>query len=200
MRFPPKRRKGLAHPRFRERSRMAVRGLRPRGHVERDAVDLRDACGEARGQSSVEAGLLLPSLLVVFAILLEPICILYTRSVMAATASELCRILVTKRGDITDAQLRAFALRRLSAVPETTPFHGGGEDDWTIATSGAEGDAEVAVTIEGHVPLLPLFSFVARALGVAGEEGVALSVTSTEVLRPEWLEGGYDDWVSMWDS
>lgn len=154
---------------------------------------------EERGQSSVEAGLLLPSLLVVFAVLLEPACVLYTRSVMAATASELCRILVTRRGDVTDAQLKAFALRRLAAIPEATPFHGGGEADWTIETTGSEGDAEVAVKIEGHVPLLPLFSLVARSLGVAGDEGLALSVTSTETLRPEWLKGGYDDWVSMWN-
>ncbi len=153
-----------------------------------------------RGQSSVEAGLLLPSLLIVFAVLLEPVCILYTRSVMCATASEICRVLATRRGDITDAQIESFARRRLAAVPETTPFHAGGEGDWTITTSGAEGDAEVAVTIVGHVPLLPLFSFVARALGVAGEEGLELSVTSTETLRPEWLEGGYDDWVSVWDA
>ncbi len=160
---------------------------------------LRAPVREERGQSSVEAGLLLPSLLVVFAVLMEPVCVLYTRSVMSATASELCRILATRRGDITDEQLQAFARRRLAAVPEAAPFHGGGEEDWTIDTSGAEGDAEVTVTISGHVPLLPLFAFVSRALGVADEEGLALSVSTTEAVRPDWLEGGYDDWVSMWN-
>ncbi len=171
-----------------------------RAFPNRKATTLHLLVREERGQSSVEAALLLPSLLIVFAVLLEPTCILYTRAVMAETASELCRILVTRRSDITDAQLLAFARRRLAAVPETAPFHGGGEGDWSVETTGGEGDASVAVTVRGHVPLLPLFSLVGRALGVVGEEGLLLTVTSEERLRPEWLEGGYDDWVSMWSS
>lgn len=159
---------------------------------------ISDILREARGQATVEAALLLPSLLVVLAVLLEPACVLYTRSVMASTAAELCRLLVTRRGDVTDDEVKAFALRRLRAVPECVPFHGGGEGDWAIEASSGAASPKAEVTIRGHVPLLPLFSLVGQAFGVVGEEGLELSVSASEDLRPSWLEGGYGDWVSIW--
>lgn len=151
-----------------------------------------------RGQSTVEAALLLPALLVTLALLVEPACVLYTRQVMEATAAELCRIAATRRGDVGDGAVRAFALRRLGAVPDVAPFHAGGDDDWVVDVVGGEGDQTVAVTISGHVALLPLFGAVAGALGVAGDEGLPLEVRVEERIRPSWLEGSYGDWISMW--
>ena len=65
---------------------------------------------------SVETALLLPVALTLVALLVQPACVLYTRAVMAATAGELVRLAVTSRG--SDEDLRSFALRRLSAVPD----------------------------------------------------------------------------------
>ena len=76
------------------------------------------------GQSTVEAALLIPVTLTVVALLVQPACVLYTRSVMSATAHELARVVSTSRGSADE--VRAYALRRLAAVPEAPLFHEGG--------------------------------------------------------------------------
>ena len=46
------------------------------------------------GQTSVEAALLVPVVLTLVALLVQPACVLYTRAVMASTAAELTRDVV----------------------------------------------------------------------------------------------------------
>lgn len=154
--------------------------------------------GEA-GQATVEAAVLLPTLLLILALLLEPICVLYTRSVMESTAAEICRVLATRGDAITESEIKAYARRRLRAVPEAPPFHAGGEDDWDIELEGAEGDASVSVKISGHAPLFPIYGSLARLFGVADGEGLLISVEVAETVRPSWLEGSYADWIQMWE-
>lgn len=84
----------------------------------------RNGEGVRLGQMSVEAALLLPVALALIALLVQPACVLYTRSVMAATAGELARLSLTRRGG--EDELREFALRRLRAVPDLSIFHEGG--------------------------------------------------------------------------
>ena len=66
------------------------------------------------GQASVEAALLVPVVLTLVALLVQPACVLYTRAVMASTAAELTRLAATSRGG--EGDVRAYALRRLAAV------------------------------------------------------------------------------------
>ena len=140
---------------------------------------------------------MLPTFLIVVAMLLEPVCVLYTRAVMESTAADLCRVLTTKTSE-TDGRLRSYALRRLEAVPECPPFHGGGEDDWTIETKVDDDTKAASVTISGHALLFPIYGTVARMFSLADDKGLKLSVTVTEDLRPSWLKGGYSDWVGKW--
>ena len=72
------------------------------------------------GQATVEAAMLVPVVLTLVALLVQPACALYTRSVMAATAAEVARLVSTARG--SDEDVRDYALRRLAAVPTSRFF------------------------------------------------------------------------------
>lgn len=139
--------------------------------------------------------MLLPVLLCLMAILMQPVCLLYTKAVMRGTASEVARVLTTWEGD--PEQVRAYALRRLRAVPEVSVFHVGGEGDWRIVTSG--GGSEAHVLIEGHARPLPLMGTLIGALGESDGEGVVLRVSETQRVRPGWWGGDYADWIGAWD-
>ena len=152
--------------------------------------------GDRRGQVSVEVAVLLPVVLTLLAFLAQPACVLYTRTVMAATAGELARLAVTFRGG--EGEARDYALRRLGAVPDLSIFHEGGASDWEVTLDGPDEEGRVEVTLEGDVRPLPLFGALVAALGT-GEGGlVELRVTTSGDLRADWLKGGYGDWIEMW--
>jgi hypothetical protein len=135
------------------------------------------------------------------ALLVEPACLLYTRGVMQAAAAQTARVLATRVEGAggTEEACRRFCLRRLEAVPEVSLFHVGGAEDWQVSLTGAEGSSQVSVEISGHARPLPVLGVVAGAFGESDGEGVVLRVRVSERVRPEWLEGGYGDWVDMWD-
>ena len=54
-----------------------------------------DGPWRCRGQATIEAAVLLPSVMLLFAILLEPACLSYTRTIMRATACETARVAAT---------------------------------------------------------------------------------------------------------
>lgn len=148
------------------------------------------------GQGTVEAAVLLPTLFFLLGFLMQPACVLYTRSVMRATAGECARVLATARTADDEADCRSFALRRLEAVPEVSVFHVGGSDDWNISFDRLDG--EVTVRIAGHLRPLPLIGMTASALGAQDEVGTLLDVSVTEQVRPGWLGGNYGSWVKIW--
>lgn len=145
---------------------------------------------------SVEAALLLPVLLAVVALLAQPVCVLYTRAVMASAAGEVGRLALTSEG--TEDDLRAFALRRLMAVPDVPVFHEGGPAAWEVEVSGPDDCGVVSVAIEGRVRPLPLFGALVAPLGTAEGQTVLLRVETTGSLRAGWTEGDYGDWLEMW--
>ena len=148
------------------------------------------------GQSTVEPALLLLTVMVVLALLLQPACLLYTRSVMGAAAAEGARVMATGVGG--EEGCRAFVLRRLEAVPSLPIFHAGGAEDWEVhMTRGDDGD-RVSVEVMGHVKPLPLFGAVVSALGTSEEQGVVLKVRVEEDVRSNWVGGDYGDWVGIW--
>lgn len=148
------------------------------------------------GQASVEAAALIPVLMFVLGLLLQPACLLYTRSVMRAAAGECARILATARDEHDEADCRDFALRRLAAVPEVSVFHVGGPADWELEF--AREGRQVTVTITGHLRPLPLLGMTIAQLGRREGAGTRIEVSVTEQVRADWVEGSYGSWTSMW--
>ena len=151
---------------------------------------LADACGQA----SVEAAFLLPTVLLVLGMLLEPACLLYTRMVMGQAAAETARLLVTSAVSADD--VRSFCRKRLSAVPEASLFHVGSHTDWEIELSNSAG--EVSVGIRGHARPLPVFGALAGLFLEHDGQGIILSVRHVQRLRPAWLGGDADAWSKVW--
>lgn len=147
------------------------------------------------GQSTVEAAVLLPVLLFALALLIQPVCLAYTRTVMKAAAAEAVRLLSTTS---SEEDCKAFILRRLVAVPEASPFHVGGSDDWQIDITRGEGGGFVEVSISGHARLLPFLGMLSRTWGHYDEQGLLLKAEATGRLRPTWLEGTYESWIGVW--
>lgn len=156
---------------------------------------------ETLGQASVEAALMLPILMLLFAMLLQPACLLYTRAIMQQAAAETARALIsrTTSGAFSDESYVAYARRRLSAVPNVAAFHTGGESGWQIELSGSESSSEVSVSIKGKLRPLPFVGVVATMLGEVEGDEVVLSVEAQEAARPSWLEGSYKSWAAEWD-
>lgn len=175
------------------RSRMRRAGLTRLPQSGRSSCSERD--GE-RGQASVEAALLLPVLMVCLALLVQPMCLLYTRSVMQSAAAEGCRLLATAYGADGDSSCDQYVRRRLAAVPEAGVFH---EGDWQVDLEGDASSEEVRVRIVGHARPLPLIGVVASMLGPTDAQGnVELKVDVARAARPDWVEGGYGDWTLVW--
>ncbi|WP_051317781.1 TadE family protein [Atopobium sp. oral taxon 810] len=149
------------------------------------------------GQSTIEAAVLIPSVLVLIALLVQPACLLYTQMLMRGAAAETARAVLTARNDSDLSACKDFGLRRLAAVPEVSPFHVGGQGDWHIKTSDGKGGF-VRVSITGHARPLPLFGGLASVFYERDGTGLVLHVDMTERMRPEWLGGAYADWVSVW--
>ena len=142
------------------------------------------------GQMSVEAALLLPVALTLIALLAQPACVLYTR------AGDLARLAVTSR--YAEEELRAFALRRLGAVPNLSIFHEGGEAGWAVEVRGPDEGGRVEVALEGRVRPLPLFGALVSVLGTSRDGSVFVRVETSGELRADWIGGDYGDWVEMW--
>ena len=147
------------------------------------------------GQSTVEAAVVLPVLMLLFALLMQPVCVLYTRMVMRHAAAQTARVLATS----ADEQIcRSFALRRLAAVPEVSVFHVGGSGDWKVSMSRSDDARVCEVRITGHLRPLPLFGVAANVLGTRDQTGLLVEEAVRERMRPSWLGGEYESWMEAW--
>lgn len=151
---------------------------------------------EEHGQASVEAAILLPSLLFIIGLMAQPICIFYTRTVMNAAASEAARLVLTQSNQVSKDDIDAFILRRLQAVPPLAIFHEGGDEGWQIALG--ESDQLIEITLTSKIKPLPLFGVFSIALTGATDGVGTIVVHVAEPLRPRWLSGSYEDWVGQW--
>lgn len=144
---------------------------------------------------------MLPVLMLLLALLLQPACLLYTRAIMQQAAAETARALISRStsGALSDESYVAYARRRLSAVPNVAAFHTGGSAGWQVELSGNESSSEVSVEIKGKLRPLPLVGVVAQMLGEVEGDEVVLTVQAKETSRPGWLEGTYTSWSSEWD-
>jgi hypothetical protein len=150
--------------------------------------------GGSRGQASMEAALLLPSVSLVVVLLVQPVCLSYTRMLMRSAAVDAARCAATATGGMETCQ--DYARRRLRAVPEVPLFHVGGETDWQISVASSDG--QVSVSITGHARPLPLMGSLAALAGMSDGTGVVLRAEVTEQMRPTWVKGGYDAWQQIW--
>lgn len=168
--------------------------------MPRSTACVTSCCSERLGQASVEAALFLPAIMLLLALLLQPAFLLYTRAVMQQAASEGLRVLVTReqQGVAIEEACVSYVRRRLRAVPDAEAFHVGGEDGWEIACEGDASCAVVSVEVVGRLRPLPLVGVLASSLGEVDGELVVVRVRATAKARPDWLEGSYADWVSMW--
>ena len=139
--------------------------------------------------------MILPATMLVFALLLQPVCLSYTRAVMREAAAESARAAATAYGGDVEA-CRAFALRRLAAVPEVPLFHVGGNADWDVRIDRT--DAHVTVRVTGHARPLPLMGALASLASHCDGTGVLLDVSVSEDTRPSWLGGDYASWQKIW--
>lgn len=154
---------------------------------------------DCAAQATVEAAILLPSFLLLLLLALQPVCLLYTRSVMESAASATARLMVSADEQDESAH-RAFAMRRLAAVPNVSIFHEGGPLAWEVELGYAKDDGSVKVAIEGAVAPLPVLGAFAGAFGERNSAGdVVIEVEVSYKGRPEWLEGDYETWVKAWD-
>ena len=109
--------------------------------------------------------MLIPAFLLLLLLMLQPVCLLYTRSVMESTAAETARLLATGDAD-GDEAYRSFALRRLAAIPDLSIFHAGGPLAWDIElTRAPAAEGEVEVVIAGAVCPLPILGALPQRWG-----------------------------------
>lgn len=142
--------------------------------------------------------MLLPAFLTLLLVALQPAFLMYTRAVMESAACETARVAAQWEGGEEGADAcRAFAERRLAAVPDLGVFHAGGPLSWDIEIN--RGPGEVSVRIAGAVEPLPVLGAFAAPFGERDARGnIRLEVEAAYACRPAWVEGGYDDWVAMW--
>lgn len=128
---------------------------------------------DEQGQATVEAALLLPVLMVLMALLVQPACLLYTRCVMQSAAAEGCRLVATSTraaGAAPQAQC-AYVLRRLAAVPDAPIFHEGGEAGWEIELSGSTSAHAASARITTTARPLPFVGVLAGMMGQGDGSG-----------------------------
>lgn len=156
---------------------------------------IENPCQE-QGQTLVEAAFLLPLIFFMFALMLQPALLLYCRCVMDGAAAEACRLAAT--GTCGEDAVKAFALRRLDALPAIDIFHAQG-CDWELCLDDA-GKGQAQVTIRSHVKLLPLVGMTASTLTTPAGDGCGeISCVAKTSVLPTWLEqdgGDAGSWVN----
>ncbi|MBQ3387530.1 MAG: pilus assembly protein [Eggerthellaceae bacterium] len=157
------------------------------------------------GQATVESALLLPVLLAVILVLVQPGIVLYDRIVMRDAAAQGARVLITQSGG-DDGTAESFIRRRLGSVPQTDSFHihRPGACSWEIECAGGASSGEVTVTIGNDLKPLPLIGFGAGWFGILdGEGNLHFEVSVTMPVQDGWVAtsgAGADPggWIGVW--
>ena len=117
---------------------------------------------------------------------------------MFVAAGEGARLCATAPADEREELVFSYVKRRLGAVPNIPVFHDGGDDGWEVKSEFSEDGRRATVTVRGHVKPLPLMGAGVAALFPHDDEGVVLEARVSELVRPEWVKGGIDEWISQW--
>ena len=137
-------------------------------------------------QSTVEAAFLIPVLLTLVLLLVQPAIVLYDLIVMKSASSEACRLL-SEPGSAVSGSVEDFIRRRLSAVPQIDSFHVHNSScSWEITLVG-EGQPTSTVAIKNKIKPLPIIDIALKSLSVTTSEGeLELCATSTQDIQPQW--------------
>jgi hypothetical protein len=130
--------------------------------------------GRASGQATVEGAFLIPLILILLMLLIQPGILLYNRLIMQSAAAEGCRLLATRPTGTYGSQdaFEGTVLRHLGAVPQQENFHVHESGcSWKVTFEGNESSERVSVSIENQVKPLPFFDFGAGVLGLTNGEG-----------------------------
>ncbi len=161
-----------------------------------------------KAQAAVECAFLIPVVLLLLMLLIQPGILLYNYMVMKGAASEGCRLLAT-RSDVSAGQdvYESSIRRHLGSVPQQENFHVHQAGcSWIITLEGNEQSPQVKVTIENQVKPLPFFDFAASALGLTNEAGnFVQKVEIQREVRSSWVQASEDgtdpySWVHRDDS
>ena len=117
---------------------------------------------------------------------------------MFVAAGEGVRVCATAPAGSREELVASYVRRRLAAVPDIPVFHEGGRDGWEVTSELSEDGRQATVSVKGHVRPLPLLGASLNALLPHDEEGPVLEVRVCGQVRPEWLEGSLDEWISQW--
>lgn len=151
---------------------------------------------EQRGQASIEAALVLPVVCFLLALLVQPICVFYTRSVMQDAAQQACRILATKGSVTSFDEVSAYVMRRLNAIPNVSLFRNSEEDAIQVSFDGTDA-LQAAVEIKVALTPLPLLGAIVQPF-CNSDQGCVVNVCAQQQVRPSWIEGDYHDWIQAW--
>lgn len=141
----------------------------------------------------MEGAFLIPIILLMLMLLIQPGIILYDRTVMSSAAAEACRLIATgTEEDGGQEAFESFVRRRLGAIPQQDNFHVHSTGcTWVIEFMGDEHSQQVTVSIETQIKPLPFFDFGAAALGLVNDSGNFVQrVEETCVVRSEWIATG----------
>ena len=134
-------------------------------------------------------------LMLLLALLVQPVCMAYTKTVMRHAAAEALRVAATTTDDEV---VYSYALRRLEAVPQASVFHVGGSRDWGMELTRKPHEKVATMRISGHLRPLPFVGALSTIACERDAEGLLLTESVTRSTRPLWLEGEYENWMSMW--
>lgn len=150
-------------------------------------MEKRQACGQA----TVEGAFLIPLILLLLMMLIQPGILLYNRMVMQSAAAEGCRLLATRPVDSygSEAAFKEYVLRHLGSIPQQDNFHIHESGcSWVVELKGDETHERVGVSIENRVKLLPFFDFGASALGLTGSDGyLPQKVEVAQQVKSDWV-------------
>lgn len=157
--------------------------------------------GQMGGQATVEAAFLIPVILLLMALLVQPVIVLFDRAVMEAAASEGVRVLETlSPGD--ERAACAAVERRLSAVPDIGVFH---EGPWLVEIVGGEGQTNACVSVEHEIRPLPFMGIGMELLGMTNDRGlIEQEVSKDAKVTEDWVAesrfgSDAEAWLRRWE-
>jgi hypothetical protein len=142
-----------------------------------------------KAQATVEAALVLPIILTLILLLIQPAIYIYDLIVINSAASETVRLLCTKSG--SNKNVEDYVRRRLSAIPQVDTFH--------IHSSGCSyeiqtwesGGNSYGVRVKNELKPLPLIDIGLGVMGILNSNGNLVIEVSREMrMQPEWTNEG----------
>lgn len=143
------------------------------------------------GQATVEGAFLIPVIMLLLLLLLQPGIVLYDRMVMQSAAAEACRLLATRSDILGDSSTACeeYVRHRLGAIPQQENFHMHEAGcSWVITFEGNEESRHVTVCITNELKPLPLLDAGMQAFGLTNDRGALVQrVEVSQVVRSEWI-------------